>query len=253
MMNKNLNGDATFVQPLSSFQHTYLPTYLQHLTNFKTMKKSIYLFILALCVFTSSCTMMVKGFAKLLVKNYNDYTSTHISDIQIADPNGKSQSFANLYGGKTVYLYVEEKKKLSAQQEKSFKLLKERFAKYPDVVFAKLSVGSDTASNTNKLVDDASSAEFRKIMKINDPAAFIIGKDGAILAYKGPRPDDNILVDYVLSQAMKGEDGTKSAKRFIRGINGNSQFKSDKLIEWYTAHFGKAPGNKLSMSLSSTN
>ncbi|MNR05271.1 hypothetical protein D3C85_1212890 [compost metagenome] len=90
-------------------------------------------------------------------------------------------------------------------------------------------------------------------MKLGDPAPFIIGKDGAILAYKGPKPDDKIIVDYVICQAMKGEDGTKSAKRFIRGVNGNSQFKSDKLIEWYTGHYGKAPANKLPMSLSSTN
>lgn len=221
--------------------------------NFKMMRKSTYLLILALCALTSSCTMMVKGFAKLLVKDYNDYTSTHISDVQIIDSNKKSQSFGSLYGGKTVYLYVWGNKKLSAQQEKSYALLKERFAKYPDVVFADLYVGSDTASDANKLADDASSAEFRKILNINDPAPFIIGKDGSILAYKGPKPDDKIVVDYVLYQAMNGEDGTKSAKRFIRGVNGNDQFKSDKLIEWYTSHFGKAPSNKLSMSLSSTN
>ncbi|WP_175633349.1 hypothetical protein [Pedobacter ghigonis] len=217
------------------------------------MKKSTYLLILALCVFTSSCTMMVKGFAKLLVKDYNDYTSTHISDIQIVNQNGKSETFGNLYPQKTVYLYVWGNKKLSEQQEKSYLLLKERFAKYPDVVFATLFVGSDTTLNTNRLVNNASSAEFREILKLGDPAPFIIGKDGAILAYKGPKPDDKIIVDYVICQAMKGEDGTKSAKRFIRGVNGNSQFKSDKLIEWYTGHYGKAPANKLPMSLSSTN
>ncbi|MNK85714.1 hypothetical protein D3C87_1056020 [compost metagenome] len=217
------------------------------------MKKSTYLLILALCVFTSSCTMMVKGFAKLLVKDYNDYTSTHISDIQIVNQNGKSETFGNLYPQKTVYLYVWGNKKLSEQQEKSYLLLKERFAKYPDVVFATLYVGSDTTLNTNRLVNNASSAEFREILKLGDPAPFIIGKDGAILAYKGPKPDDKIIVDYVICQAMKGEDGTKSAKRFIRGVNGNSQFKSDKLIEWYTGHYGKAPANKLPMSLSSTN
>jgi len=197
--------------------------------------------------------MMVKGFAKLLVKDYNDYTSTHISDIQIVNQNGKSETFGNLYPQKTVYLYVWGNKKLSEQQEKSYLLLKERFAKYPDVVFATLFVGSDTTLNTNRLVNNASSAEFREILKLGDPAPFIIGKDGAILAYKGPKPDDKIIVDYVICQAMKGEDGTKSAKRFIRGVNGNSQFKSDKLIEWYTGHYGKAPANKLPMSLSSTN
>lgn len=217
------------------------------------MKKSIYLFILAICVLASSCTMMVKGFAKLLVKNYNDYTSTHISDIQIVDPKGKLQTFGDLYNGKTVYLYIWKDKKLSAQQEKSYLLLKERFAKYPDVAFAKLYIGSDSALNSYRLMNNNSSAEFRDILKISDPAPFIIGKDGAILSYKGPKPEDKIIVDYVICQAMKGEDGTKSAKRFIRGVNGNSQFKSDKLVEWYTKHFGEAPSNKLSMSLSSTN
>lgn len=216
------------------------------------MKKITYL-ILGLCVLTSSCTMMVKGIAKLMVKNYNDYTSTHISDVKIVDPEGRNQSFGNLYNGKTVYLYVWGNKKRSVQQEKSYQQLKERFAKYPDVVFSELYVGSDTSSNTSRLGDDTPSAEFRKILMIGDPAAFIIGKDGAILAYKGPRPDDKIILDYVLYQAMTGEDGTKSAKRFIRGMNGNSQFKSSKLIEWYTGHFGKAPGDKLNVSLSSTN
>jgi hypothetical protein len=216
------------------------------------MKKSTYLFILALCVLSSSCTMMVKGIAKLLVKDYNDYTDTYISDIQLVNADGSNHSFGSLYRGKTVYLYVWGNKKLSVQQEKSYRLLKERFAKYPDVVFADLYVGSDTSS-TNKLGDDASSAKFHKILEIGDPAPFIIGKDGAILAYKGPKPDDKIIVDYVLYQAMGGENGTKSAKRFIRGINGNDQFKSPKLIEWYTSHFGKAPDHKLNMSLSSTN
>lgn len=218
----------------------------------KKMKKSIYLFIFALCVLGSSCTIMVKGIAKLVVKNYNNYTDTNISDIQIVDADGSNHSFGSLNSGKTVYLYVWGNKKPSMQQEKSYQLLKERFAKYPDVIFASLYVGSDTSS-TNKLGNDASSAKFRKILAIGDPAPFIIGKDGAILAYKGPKPDDKIIVDYVLYQAMGGENGTKSAKRFIRGINGNSQFKSPKLTEWYTTHFGKAPEHKLNMSLSSTN
>ncbi|SFA38553.1 hypothetical protein SAMN04488511_101232 [Pedobacter suwonensis] len=217
------------------------------------MKKSFYFLIFSICILASSCTMMVKGIAKLVVKNYNDYTSTHISDIQIVDLNGKHQTFGSLYNGKTVYLYVWKDKKLSEQQEKAYLLLKERFAKYPDVVFTKLCIGSDSTSNTNRLVNNTSSADFRNILNISDPAPFIIGKDGAILSYKGPKPEDKIIVDYVLYQAMNGEDGTKSAKRFIRGINGNSQFKSDKLIEWYTNHFGKAPEGKLSMSLSSTN
>ncbi|KLT65637.1 hypothetical protein AB669_11260 [Pedobacter sp. BMA] len=195
---------------------------------------------------------MVKGIAKLLVKDYNDYTDTNISDIQIVDTHGSTHSFGSLYQGKTVYLYVWGNTKPSVQQEKSYRLLKERFAKYRDVNFASLSVGSDTSS-INKLGKDPSSDKFRKILNITNPAPFIIGKDGAILAYKGPKPDDKIIVDYVLYQAMAGENGTKSAKRFIRGVNGNNQFKSHELTEWYTSHFGKAPDDKLNMSLSSTN
>ena len=216
------------------------------------MKKLTYLFILALCLFSSSCTMMVKGIAKLLVKDYNDYTDTNVSDIQIIDNHGSIRSFGSLYKGKTVYLYVWENTKPSVQQEKSYRLLQERFAKYPDVVFASLYTGSDTSS-VNKLGRDASSDKFRNILKISNPAPFIIGKDGSILAYKGPKPDDKIIVDYVLYQAMAGVNGTKSAKRFIRGVNGNNQFKSRELTEWYTGHFGKAPDEKLNMSLSSTN
>ncbi|WP_293788203.1 hypothetical protein [uncultured Pedobacter sp.] len=217
------------------------------------MKKSFYFLTFSLCILASSCTMMIKGIAKLVVKNYNDYTSTHISDLQIADPKGKLHTFSDLYPEKTVYLYVWKDKKLSAEQEKSYLLLKKRFAKYPDVVFAKLNIGSDSTSTANRLVNNASSAEFRNIAKISDPAPFIIGKDGAILSYKGPKPEDRIIVDYVIYQAMNGEDGTKSAKRFIRGVNGNSRFKSDKLVEWYTKHFGEAPPEILSLSLSTTN
>lgn len=217
------------------------------------MKKIIYLFIIPLCVFTSSCTMMVKGIAKLVVKDYNDYTHTNVSNIQLVDAKGTTQTFGDLYNGKTVYLYVWDSKQLTAEQEQSFQSLKQRFAKYPDVVFANLYLGSDTVANANKLVNNASSNEFKEIVKINDPAPFIIGKDGSILAYKGPKPNDKIVVDYVLYQARTGENGTKSAKRLIRGVDRNEQFKSDQLVDWYTNHFGKVPGDKLSFSLSSTN
>ncbi|RYF14837.1 MAG: hypothetical protein EOO42_17530 [Flavobacteriales bacterium] len=217
------------------------------------MKKIIYLFILPLCLVASSCTMMVKGIAKLVVKDYNDYTDTNIANLQFADAKGNSQTFGNLHKGKTVYLYVWDAKKLSSDQEQSYKLLKERFAKYPDVAFANLYLGTDTSSNAYKLVSSNSSQDFRNILKVSEPAPFIIGKDGAILAYKAPKPNDKLVVDYVLFQARSGENGTKAAKRLIRGVNRNEQFKSDQLVDWYTNHFGKAPGEKLSISLSSTN
>ena len=217
------------------------------------MKKLSYLFILPLCLMASSCTMMVKGIAKLAVKDYNDYTHTNISNIQLIDAKGNKKQFNNLFTGKTVYLYAWDNKRLSAAQEKSYRLLQDRFAKYPDVVFANLNIGSDTASNAFKLADDASSAEFRKTLKINDPASLIIGKDGSILAYKGPKPDDKIVVDYVLYEARNGVNGTKSAKRLIKGVNKHEKFKTDQLRDWYSTHFSKSPDDKLSFSISTTN
>lgn len=219
------------------------------------MKKFSYLFILPLCLVASSCTMMVKGLAKMVVKDYNDYTSTNIGNIQLVDEKGNKQLFSNLFAGKTVYLYVWENKnnRPPAAKEKPYSELQERFAKYPDVVFANLYIGTDTASNTYKLDHNAASEEFRKILKLSNPAPFIIGKDGAILAYKGPKPVDKILVDYVLFEARNGENGTKSAKRLIKGVNGNQSFKSAKLSDWYTSHFNKVPDEKLSFSVSSTN
>ena len=217
------------------------------------MKKLSYLFILPLCLMASSCTMMVKGIAKLVVKDYNDYTHINISNIQLIDAKGNKKQFNELFTGKTVYLYAWDNKRLSVEQEKSYRLLQERFAKYPDVVFANLNIGSDTASNAFKLADDDATSKFRNLLKIGDPAPFIIGKDGAILAYKGPKPADNILVDYVLYEARNGENGTKSAKQLIKGVNGNEQFKTAKLRDWYSNHFSKSPDEKLSFSVSTTN
>lgn len=217
------------------------------------MKKFTYLFILPLCLMASSCTMMVKGIAKLAVKDYNDYTSMNIASIQLVDQKGNKKQFNNIFAGKTVYLYAWDNKRLSAEQEKSYLMLQERFAKYPDVVFANLYIGSDTASNAFKLTNDASSSEFREILKINDPASLIIGKDGSILAYKGPKPNDKILVDYVLYEARNGVNGTKSAKQLIKGVNKHEKFKPAKLRDWYSNHFGKNPDDKLSFSISTTN
>lgn len=217
------------------------------------MKRYTYLFILPLCLMASSCTMMVKGIAKLVVKDYNDYTNTNISNIQLLDKEGSTQLFNSLYGGKTVYLYIWDNKRLAKDQEKSYRLLQERFGKYPDVAFANVYIGSDTASNALKLTDNASTTAFREILKINNPAPFIIGKNGNILAYKGPKPNDKILVDYVLYQARNGVNGTKAAKQLIRGVNKHEKFKTVELRDWYTAHFGKSPDEKLNFSISSTN
>lgn len=196
---------------------------------------------------------MVKGLVKLVVKDYNDYTSTNISNIQLLDKKGNNQLFSNLFTGKTVYLYVwknEDNRPPDAQQ-KEYSELKERFAKYPDVVFTDLYIGSDTAANSYKLGNDDASEHFRKILNINNATPFVIGKNGSILAYKGPKPTDKVLVDYVLFQARNGEDGTKSAKRLIRGVSGEQRFKTVELKDWYIKHFNKSPDD-LSFSVSST-
>lgn len=218
------------------------------------MKKLLYLLILPICLTTSSCTMMVKGLVKLVVKDYNDHTDTYISGIQVADEKGKKQLFGELFAGKTVYLYVwkDKKNRPPADQEKNYSALQQRFAKYPDVAFANLYIGSDTVSNSYQLVNNASSEEFRRILKLNEKAPFIIGKDGSILAYKGPKPSDNIVVDYVLFEARNGVNGTKSAKRLIKGVNSNEELKSPELREWYANHFNKAADGRMSFSISST-
>lgn len=198
--------------------------------------------------------MMVKGLVKLVVKDYNDYTNTNISNIQLLDKKNNSQLFSNVFAEKTVYLYVwkNENNRPPDAEHKEYNALKERFAKYPDVVFTDLYIGSDTAANSFKLGNDIASEHFRKILKINDDAVpFIIGKNGSILAYKGPKPNDKILVDYVLFQARNGEDGTKSAKRLIRGVSGEQKLKTTELKDWYTKHFNKSPED-LSFSVSST-
>ncbi len=218
------------------------------------MKKLLYLLILPLYLTTSSCTMMVKGLAKLVVKDYNDYTHTNISGMQLIDAQGKKQLFNEAFVGKTVYLYVWENKnnRPTTDKEKSYAALQQRFAKYPDVVFANLYVGSDTVSNGYQLGNNASAEEFRSILKLDGKAPFIIGKDGSILAYKGPKPSDNIVVDYILFEARNGVNGTKAAKRLIRGVNSDEQFKTPELRDWYTAHFNKEPVGRLQFSISST-
>jgi len=71
--------------------------------------------------------------------------------------------------------------------------------------------------------------------------SFIIGKDGTVLGFRGPKPTDDLLVDYVLYESRKGVPAEKSAKSLIRGINSNSRFKNRKFWEWYLHHFNKEP------------
>lgn len=216
------------------------------------MKKLLYLLILPLCLSFSSCTMMVKGFAKLVVKDYNDYTGTNISNVQVVDTKGKSQSFGQAFAGKTVYLYLWKNKTDRAfETNENYLALQKRFAKYPDVVFANLYLGSDTAANAYTLGNNANAQVLLDLLSPSETAPFIIGKDGSILSYKGPKPSDNTLVDYVLFEARNGINGTKAAKKMIRSVNGEKRFKTQEMRDWYTQHFNKVPDGSVNFSVSS--
>jgi len=218
------------------------------------MKKLLYLSLLTLCLSQSACTMMVKGLAKLVVKEYNNHTDIKFSNLQLADSSGKTQTFGEIFKGKTVYLYLWKNQKNTPPNEnnKAYKALKERFAKYPDVTFANLYIGQDHLSTSYKLVESEYSKQIFTLLSVENPTPFIIGKDGSILSYKGPQPNNTTLVDYVLYQANQGEDGTKAAKRLIKGVNGKQRFRSEKLRVWYTNHFGKAPDETLNFSVSTS-
>jgi len=218
------------------------------------MKKFLYLSLVTLCLTQSSCTLMVKGLAKLVVKEYNDHTDIKLSDLEITDAEGKTQLLSEAFKGKTVYLYLWKNESSTPPDEnsKDYKELKQRFAKYPDVVFANLYIGTSTSVKSYKVVDNDYSKQILSVLSLQNAAPFIIGKEGSVLSYKGPKPSDRTLVDYVLFEANKGENGTKSAKKLIRGVNGKQKFKSQELITWYTHHFEKAPDESLHFGVSTT-
>ena len=219
------------------------------------MKRIIYLSLVALSLTFTSCTAIVKGLAKLVVKDYNDHTDVNLSKLQLKDSNGHTQSLGETFRGKTVYLYVwkDDNSPPPSEKNKEYKALKARFAKYGDVVFANLYVGSESKPGSYNLVENDFSSQIASVLTVQSAAPFIIGKDGSILVYRGPKPGDKVLVDYVLYNAKHGIDGTRSAKKLIRGVNGKQQFKTQELREWYTNHFGKAPDESLSFGVSTTN
>ena len=67
------------------------------------MKKLLYASLILLSLSQTSCTMMVKGLVKAVVKGYDNYTDMNVSSFQLADQQGKKHTFSSLYAGKTVY------------------------------------------------------------------------------------------------------------------------------------------------------
>jgi len=228
------------------------------------MKKLLYLFLLPVCLFHGSCTMVVKSLAKSVAKNYDDHKDMNLSGLVLRDKDGATQTFGDLFAGKTVYMYVWKLTPIlpPADKDSMYVALKRRFIKYDDVVFINLyngNVGGDwqqVLEQKNKgvrsyqLADNEVNKEFRDLMGPSTSPQ-IIGKDGTVLSFQGPKPADKLTVDYVLYQARSGVNGTKSAKKLISGINSNVRFKDPKLVTWYELHYGKKPPvGKLSGSIS---
>lgn len=229
------------------------------------MKKLSYLLLLIFCISHSSCTMFVKGIVKTVVKKYDDHTDLNIGAFRLQDKAGKSSTFASHYAGKTVYLYIwTEKSAGLSDKQKDYDELKSRFARYPDVVFVNVYAGKDQAAwftsnpigattDSYALMPDQNIPVYLTSFDNNGRAPFIIGKDGEMLAFKGPNPTDLLLVDYVLFQARNGLNGTQSAKQLIRGVNSNRKLKTKALRDWYANHFHKDPEAQLRFNVSSSN
>lgn len=209
--------------------------------------------------------MVIKGLSKSIANKYQDHSDLNVSSFTLIDKKGNKKTFADLYTGKTVYFYTwsGETNKAPGPKDQNYIDLKKHFEKYPDVVFAQFYIGDDQEAwlsdaeksgipNNYQLVHDAASQDFRNALKESTRVPFIIGKNGEMLAFKGPKPNDKLLVNYVLYEARNGVNGTKSAKQLIRGINSNRKFKNQKLRDWYADHFNADPNEQLSVSISST-
>jgi len=228
------------------------------------MKKLLYVLLLCFCLFNSSCTMVVKSLSKSIAKNYDDQTERNISGLVLTDEAGKSQTFASLFAGKTVYLYGWKSGLLlpPGDKDSAYVSLKRRFIKYDDVVFINLYNGEkpedwkkvlelkNKGVKSYQLAADAENQDYRDLMGISTSPQ-IIGKNGTILSFQGPMPTDKIFVDYTLYQARNGQDGTASSTQMIKGINSKLHFKNRKLADWYQLHYGKKPG-KLAVSISNS-
>lgn len=230
------------------------------------MKKLLYLLLLTSSMLNYSCTMMVKGLSKSIAKHYDEHTDMNVSNLVLADKDGKEQTFSSLFAGKTVYMYVWKHNELLplSDSDSSYTALKRRFLKYNDVVFINLYDGNvpedwqkalalkNKGVRSYQLSASPANDDFKNLMGPSTSPQ-IIGKDGAILSFQGPKPKDKILVDYVLYQAREGQNGTKSAKQMIKGINSDLHFKDQKLTDWYEKHYGKKPEGKLAVGISSAN
>ena len=211
---------------------------------------------------TSSCSPIIKGLIKSVANNYDDQKEMNVSSLQLTDSKGKTSSLGDLYAGKTVYMYVWKLSQLvpPGDSDSAYVGLKRRFAKYDDVVFINVYTGDKKddsklgAELKNKNVEsysltkDDNNTAFRELLGPSTSPQ-IVGKDGFILGFKGPRPTDKLVVDYALFEARSGINATKSTKKLIKGMN-REGIKDAELNTWYEGHFGKKAGKDLSISIS---
>ncbi|QNK62401.1 hypothetical protein H7F33_17950 [Pedobacter sp. PAMC26386] len=209
--------------------------------------------------------MVVKGLAKAVAKSYDDHSNMNLSPLVLTDTNGKSSTLSSLFAGKTVYMYIwkQPQNLPPGEDNMDYRNLKKRFAKYSDVVFINVYTGSTEQDwkQILKLKNPEVSAyhlssvpvnnAFSTLMQ-NSTSPQILGKDGKLLGFKGPKPTDKIVVDYALYQARNGTDATTATKTLIKGIDSKSQFKNKKLADWYETHYGQKPSEKLNISISNS-
>jgi hypothetical protein len=187
-----------------------------------------------------------------------------LSKLSLLDGAGHQETLGKSFSGKTVYLYVWSQDLPPDDRNLDYKALKQRFQKYNDVIFINLYTGND--ENKWKKVQDLKNEQvkayrltaapqndtFRNLTdSVTRPQ--IIGKDGALLGFRGPNPADHLVIDYALYQARNGIDATQSTKTLIRGINSKVKFKDQDLLLWYEDHFDKKPDEKLNISISNNN
>lgn len=222
------------------------------LNEIRLMKKINFSFLLLTLLFSSSCSTVVRQVAKSAANNYDDQLDRQINSLKLEDVQGKVMTFGELFSGKIVYLYVWKSPILLPpdDQDEAYRNLKSRFVRYDDVVFLNLYTGDKAADwkltaareqkdvGVYRLAADAANTEFRELYGISTSPQ-IIGKNGHILGFKGPKPADRIVVDYALEQARQGINATESSRKLIRSANAQRGSEIEHLRTWYQAHFGE--------------
>ncbi len=229
-------------------------------TQTHTHMKKLILLLFPILLMQQSCVVVIKGLARSVTDDYDDQGNKNVSAIQLESVSGGTESFSQRFAGKTVYalVYNSPLQEPPSTNAADYKALKERFKPYDDVVFIQVYNGSNDQYWSTFSAKKAGNAEFYRLKSFNTlpwsdigdtPQALIVGQDGRVLGFKGPKPNDKILVDYVLCEARNGVNASTSARALIRDVNRYEHFKSEEMRSWYSAHFKKSPKD-MSFSIS---